>query len=67
MVLRLEFYVFAYAKELLNHNQASATSIAVSYDSMLIPPSSLDITLDDITPHIILKEKVVLGYDKIWL
>lgn len=59
----MEFYEFACAEELLTHNEASATSIAVSYDSMLMPPSSLDISLDDITQHVILKE-VIPGYEK---
>jgi len=61
---RLEFEESAYDVGLLAHYEADAENIAVSYDSMLTPPSSIDISLVDDTERTVLKSKVVPGYDK---
>ncbi len=61
---RLEFDESAYNVGLLSHYESDAKSIAVSYDSMLTPPSSIDISLDDVCVRSILKTKAVPGYDK---
>ena len=62
---RLEFDESAYNVGLLSHYEADATSVAVSYDSMLTPPSSIDVALDDVAgKRVVLKTKNVPGYDK---
>ena len=63
-IQRLEFEESAYDVGLLAHFEPDATSIAISYNSMLTPPSSIDIDLDDNTQRTVLKTKVVPGYDK---
>ena len=64
IIKRLEFDEAAYDVGLLAHYESDTKSVAVSYDSMLTPPSSLEISLDDDTERTILKSKVVPGYDK---
>lgn len=61
---RLEFEESAYDVGLLAHYEPGAKSVAVSYNSMLTPPSSIDIDLDDTTQRTVLKTKVVPGYNK---
>jgi len=63
---RLEFDEAAYDVGLLAHYEADTESIAVTYDSMVTPPSSIEISLDDddTTQRTVLKSKVVPGYDK---
>jgi len=61
---RLEFDESAYDVGLLSHFEADTGSIALSYDSMLTPPSSIEISLEDDTMRTVLKTKVVPGYDK---
>lgn len=63
-IKRLEFDETAYDVGLLSHFEADTKSVAVSYDSMVTPPSSIDISLDDDTQRTVLKSKVVPGYDK---
>lgn len=60
----LEFDEAAYDVGLLAHYEPDATSVAVSYDSMLTPPSSIDISLEDDSQRTVLKSKKVPGYDK---
>ncbi|KAL3777217.1 hypothetical protein ACHAW5_007650 [Stephanodiscus triporus] len=64
IVTRLEFDESAYNVGLLSHYEADAASVAVSYDSMLTPPSSIDVALDDVGKRAVLKTKVVPGYDR---
>ena len=49
----------------LNINREYDTeTIAVSYDSLITPPSTIDISLQDPSDRKILKEKAVPGYDR---
>ena len=61
---RLEFDEAAYDVGLLSHFEADTKSVAVSYDSLLTPVSSIEISLDDDTQRTVLKTKSVPGYDK---
>lgn len=61
---RLEFDESAYDVGLLAHYEPDATNIAVSYNSMLTPPSSIEIDLDDNSQRSVLKTKTVPRYDK---
>lgn len=61
---RLEFDEEAYNVGLLSHYEADTKTITVSYDSMLTPPSSIDIVLGDDSQRTVLKTKIVPGYDK---
>ena len=61
---RLEFDESAYNVCLLSHYEADTKTITVSYDSMLTPPSSIDIVLGDDSERTVLKTKTVPGYDK---
>ena len=61
---RLEFEESAYDVGLLSHFEPDTKSVAVSYDSMLTPPSSIEISLDDSAQRTVLKSKAVPGYDK---
>lgn len=62
---RLEFDEAAYDVGLGAHYESDAKSIVVSYDSMMSPPSSIEIDLDgDYEVRTVLKAKSVPGYDK---
>ena len=61
---RLEFEESAYDVGLLAHFESDTKSIAVAYDSMVTPTSSIEISLDDDTQRFVLKSKIVPGYDK---
>lgn len=62
---RLEFDESAYDVGLGAHYVSDATTIVVAYDSMLTPPSSIQISLDGTyDKRKVLKEKLVPGYDK---
>lgn len=63
-VERLEFDEQAYDVGLSSHYESDAKSIVVTYDSMLTPPSSIEISLDDTTERTVLKSKAVPGYQK---
>ena len=54
----------AYDVGLLSHFEVDTQSIAVHYDSMVTPPSSLEINLDNDSQRSVLKTKAVLGYEK---
>jgi oligopeptidase B len=62
---RLEFDESAYDVGLGAHYESNATTIAVAYDSMLTPPSSIEIALDGTyNERKVLKVKAVPGYNK---
>jgi len=61
---RLEFDESAYDVGLLAHYEANTKSVAVAYDSMVTPTSSIEISLNDDTQRVVLKSKVVPNYDK---
>eukprot|EP00804_Cyclotella_cryptica_P018434 CCRYP_004289-RA/>CCRYP_004289-RA protein AED:0.28 eAED:0.28 QI:84/1/1/1/1/1/2/2306/691 len=61
---RLEFDETAYDVGLGAHYESDATSVVVTYDSMLTPPSSIEIDLGDYDERKVLKAKAVPGYDK---
>ncbi|KAL7549689.1 hypothetical protein ACHAWF_012955, partial [Thalassiosira exigua] len=63
-VRRLEFEESAYDLGLLAHYEPDAKSVAVSYDSMVTPTSSIEIALDDDSRRTVLKARAVPGYDK---
>eukprot|EP00577_Skeletonema_sp_RCC1716_P008538 CAMPEP_0113411114 /NCGR_PEP_ID=MMETSP0013_2-20120614/22071_1 /TAXON_ID=2843 ORGANISM="Skeletonema costatum, Strain 1716" /NCGR_SAMPLE_ID=MMETSP0013_2 /ASSEMBLY_ACC=CAM_ASM_000158 /LENGTH=750 /DNA_ID=CAMNT_0000297403 /DNA_START=53 /DNA_END=2302 /DNA_ORIENTATION=- /assembly_acc=CAM_ASM_000158 len=60
----LSFDEDAYDVGMLAHFEADTKSIAVSYDSLVTPPSSIEISLDDDSQRTVLKTKAVPGYDK---
>ncbi|KAL9179620.1 hypothetical protein ACHAXT_008910 [Thalassiosira profunda] len=63
-IKRLEFDEAAYDVGLLAHYETDATHVAVAYDSMITPTSSIEISLEDDSQRKVLKSKVVPGYDK---
>lgn len=60
----LSFEEAAYDVGLLSHFEVDTQTIAVHYDSMVTPPSSFEINLDDDSQRSVLKTKAVPGYDK---
>lgn len=60
----LSFDEAAYDVGLLSHFEVDTQSIAVHYDSMVTPPSSFEINLDDDSQRSVLKTKAVPGYEK---
>ena len=62
----LTFEEEAHDVGLQGHSEFETDKIAVAYDSLITPLSSLEIPLNDPTamPRKVLKEKVVPGYDK---
>lgn len=63
-IKRLEFDETAYDVALGLHYESDATSVVVTYDSMLTPPSSIEIDLGNYDERKVLKEKSVPGYNK---
>ncbi|KAL7508332.1 hypothetical protein ACHAXN_005411, partial [Cyclotella atomus] len=61
---RLEFEESAYDVGLGAHYESNAKSIVVSYNSMVTPPSSIEIPLDGSDERKVLKAKSVPGYNK---
>ncbi|KAI2509322.1 Prolyl oligopeptidase [Fragilaria crotonensis] len=60
----LRFEEEAHDVGLEGHYEFETDSIVVSYDSMITPPSSLEISLADSSTRRVLKTKAVPGYDK---
>jgi len=61
---RLEFDDAAYDVALATNYEVNADKIAVKYSSMLTPPSSIEISLDDDSQRSVLKTQAVPGYAK---
>ena len=62
---RLEFDEAAYDVGLVSHFEADTKSVVVSYDSMLTPPSSIEISLNDDSQRSVLKTKAVAIQERI--
>jgi oligopeptidase B len=60
----LSFDESSYDVGTLAHFEADTKSVAVSYSSLVTPPTSIDISLDDDSQRTVLKTKAVPGYDK---
>jgi oligopeptidase B len=60
----LRFDEEAHDVGLAGHYEFDTDTIVVSYDSMITPPSSLEISLSDSSTRKILKTKAVPGYEK---
>ena len=60
----LKFDEEAHDVELHGHYEFDTDTIVVSYDSMITPPCSLEISLADSSTRKVLKAKAVPGYDK---
>ena len=65
-VTRLEFDDDAYDVGLSTNYEKNVDRVAISYSSMLTPPSVIEISLNDEAQRTILKPKEVSGYDKEW-
>jgi len=61
---RLEFDDAAYDVGLSTNYEVDADRIAIGYSSMLTPPSTIEISLDDDSERTVLKTKAVHGYDE---
>ena len=60
----LRFDEEAHDVGLAGHYEFDTDTIVVSYDSMITPPSSLEISLSDSSTRKVLKTKAVPGYEK---
>jgi oligopeptidase B len=63
-VERLTFPEDAHDCGLDRHYEFATQSMVVQYDSLVTPPQSIEIDLDDTTTRKVLKERNVPGYDK---
>ena len=63
-LIRIDFPEEAYDVGLLAHSEMDTDKMAVSYDSMLTPTSSIEIFLNDDSQRNVLKTKEVPGYNK---
>mmetsp|Transcript_38696 Transcript_38696/g.83369 ORF Transcript_38696/g.83369 Transcript_38696/m.83369 type:complete len:862 (+) Transcript_38696:40-2625(+) len=61
---RLEFEDAAYDVGLSANHEVDTDKIAISYSSMLTPPSTIEVSLEDYSQRRVLKTNAVPGYDK---
>jgi oligopeptidase B len=61
---RLSFEEDAYDVIMESHYEFNTNKVAVTYDSMITPPQSLEIDMNDTTQRAVLKSKNVPGYDR---